>query len=63
MSVNNRSRVYKSGPEFITPDGSKKFYKGKGRKSDRNIDTWEDKKQDAYLKVLEEKRNNVSISK
>jgi hypothetical protein len=63
MSVNNRSRVYKSGPEFITPDGGKKFYKGKGRRSDRNIDTWEDKKQDAYLKVLEEKRNNVSFSK
>ena len=36
--------------------GNALFYKGKGRKSDRNVSDWEDRKQDAYLKKLEESR-------
>ena len=51
-----RKKIHETGPDFVTPYGETKFYKGKGRKSDRNIDTWEDKKQDAYLKALEKAR-------
>lgn len=59
--MTNRKRVYKTGPDFITPNGEKKFFRGKGRNKDRNIDTWEDKRQDAYLKRLEEsiKKNAI----
>ena len=47
---------YKTGGNFITPYGDRKFFRGGGLKKDRNIDTWEDKKQDAYLKALEKAR-------
>ena len=49
-------KIQESGSDFVTPYGEIKFYKGKGRKSDRNIDTWEDKKQNTYLKALEKAR-------
>jgi hypothetical protein len=52
----HKNNIHESGGEFVTAYGDNKFYRGKGRKSDRNIDTWEDRKQDAYLKALEEAR-------
>jgi len=36
---------YSTGSDFVDPYGNSKFYKGKGRKKDRNIDTWEDRRQ------------------
>lgn len=47
---------------IIDSNGDKKFYKGKGRKKDKNVDDWEDRKQDAYLRKLEEvhAKNNAS---
>ena len=36
--------------------GNAIYFKGGGRKNDRNMDTWEDRRQDAYLKKLEESR-------
>jgi len=50
------TKEYKTGADFVTPYGENKFFRGKGLKKDRNIDTWEDKKQDAYLKALEKSR-------
>ena len=37
----------------IDPYGEKRYSIGKGRKKGRNISDWEDKKQDQYLKYLE----------
>ena len=42
--------VYNTGSNFIDPYGNKKFYKGKGRTKDRDIDTWEDKRQKQLIK-------------
>ena len=53
--MNNRNKVYETGSGFVTPNGDNKFFRGRGHKKDRNIDTWEDKRQDAILKILEEK--------
>ena len=50
------TKEYKTGADFVTPYGDNKFFRGKGIKKDRNISTWEDKRQDAYLKVLEKAR-------
>jgi hypothetical protein len=52
----HKNNIHESGGEFVTAYGDNKFYRGKGRKSDRNVDTWEDRKQEAYLKALEEAR-------
>jgi hypothetical protein len=49
----NTLKEYKTGSGFITPYGERKFFRGQGLKKDRNVNTWEDKKQDAYLKAIE----------
>ena len=41
--------------KFIDSNGDRKFYKGGGHTKDRNVDTWEDRKQEAYLRKLEER--------
>ena len=58
MSTFPKIKEHTTGADFITPYGDRKFFRGGGLKKDRSIDTWEDKKQDAYLKVLEKKRKN-----
>ena len=52
------TKQYKTGGEYVSPYGDRKFYRGQGRKKDANIDTWEDKRQDAYLKALEKARKD-----
>lgn len=42
--------------KFITPDGKVKFYKGNGRKSDKNIEDYQDKRQNAYLNKIDQKK-------
>jgi hypothetical protein len=37
--------VYSTGSDYVDPYGERKFYKGKGKRKERNIDTWEDKRQ------------------
>ena len=60
--MNNKTffvtKQYKTGGEYVSPYGDRKFYRGQGRKKDANIDTWEDKRQDAYLKALEKARKD-----
>jgi len=58
MSKNRTTKTYPSGSNFITPYGERKFLRGPGRKKERNISDWEDKRQDAYLKALEKSREN-----
>jgi hypothetical protein len=51
--------VYSTGGDFVTPHGETKFLKGSGRKKDRNIDTWEDKRQNRLIKEwLESRKKN-----
>ena len=42
--------VYSTGSDYVNPYGDQKFFKGKGRKKDRNIDTWEDKRQKRLIR-------------
>jgi len=42
--------IYSTGSDYIDPYGNNKFFKGGGRKKDRNIDTWEDKRQKRLIK-------------
>jgi hypothetical protein len=51
----NQSKHLRLDNTVIDSGGKAIFYKG-GRRNDRNMDTWEDKRQDAYLKKLEEIR-------
>ena len=44
--------VYSTGSDYVDPYGERKFYKGSGKRKERNIDTWEDKKQDKILSDL-----------
>lgn len=54
------TKQYKTGGDYVNEYGESKFFRGKGLKKDRNIDTWEDKRQDQYLKWLEEQRAKES---
>lgn len=42
--------VYSTGSDYVNPYGDQKFFKGSGRKKDRNIDTWEDKRQKRLIR-------------
>jgi len=42
--------VYSTGADFVNSNGDKKFYRGKGRTKDRNIDTWEDRRQNRLIR-------------
>ena len=49
--------VYSTGSDYVDPYGDQKFFRGGGRKKDRNIDTWEDKRQKRLIKEwLESKK-------
>ncbi len=52
--------IYSTGSDYVDPYGSKKFYKGKGKKKDSNIDTWEDKRQNRLIRewLKTRKKNN-----
>jgi hypothetical protein len=42
--------IYSTGSDYVNPYGDQKFFKGKGRKKDRDIDTWEDKRQKRLIR-------------
>jgi hypothetical protein len=46
----HQNNIQESGGEFVTAHGDNKFYRGKGRKSDKNIDTWEDRRQKRLIR-------------
>ena len=48
--------IYSTGSDYVDPYGDNKFFKGGGRKKDRNIDTWEDKRQNRLIKEWFESR-------
>ena len=53
--------VYSTGSDYVDPYGDQKFFKGRGRKKDRNIDTWEDKRQEKLIKEwLESKKKKMT---
>jgi len=52
--------VYSTGSDYVDPYGESKFYKGKGKKKDSNIDTWEDKRQERLIRQwLESRKTSV----